>query len=481
MLYCIGEYWVKAYKKFQTHGGNEMERFIDLFKKGTQHVNIASAVTVNELTVIDRVSDDYTNKKCIKFIPASGAATRMFKDLYVYLDKGTETDFVNSFFDNLEKFAFYEDIRDLIECDKLDKETVQGRREIIKSVVNRQLNYGSLPKALIKVHSYEDCSTTPIDEHIHEGEHYLNRDSVRLHFTISQEHEELFNIYIEKALDGKDNVDITYSFQKKKTDTLAVDLDNNPFILEDGKVLYRPGGHGALIENLNDLDADIVFIKNVDNVCHRSQVEDTITSKKKLASVGFEVKEQIDRYVKAILSDDYDLDEIDGFLKDTLNIVYKDGLTREAALRLLNRPLRVCGMVRNQGEPGGGPFVVDNGDYNDLQICEKSEIDLNDEEKKRILEASQFFNPVDLVCFLRDYRGDKFNLLDFVNRERYFISEKTYRGRKLKALEHPGLWNGAMHNWNTLFVEVPLSTFNPVKTVNDLLRDGHRELLKIEK
>ncbi|SHJ86123.1 protein of unknown function, partial [Dethiosulfatibacter aminovorans DSM 17477] len=163
------------------------------------------------------------------------------------------------------------------------------------------------------------------------------------------------------------------------------------------------------------------------------------------------------------------------FLKEKLNIVWKDELTKDTALSLLNRPLRVCGMVKNQGEPGGGPFVVDNGSYTDLQICEKSEIELNDEEKRSILESSQFFNPVDLVCFIKDYRGEKFNLVDFVNRERYFISEKTYKGRKLKALEHPGLWNGAMHNWNTLFVEVPLSTFNPVKTVNDLLRDGHRE------
>lgn len=451
-----------------------MERFIEKFKTGTKHVNIVSAVTAKELTIIDRVSDDYLNKKCIKFIPASGAATRMFKDLYEYLDNKVETDFICGFFDDLEKYAFYDDVKGFIDSEKLDRETTEGRTEIINFVLNKGLNYGNLPKALIKMHSYEDGSTTPIDEHIYEGEQYLDREFVGLHFTISEEHEELFNTYTEKALQGKENINIDYSFQKKKTDTLAVDMDNNPFLLENGEVLYRAGGHGALIENLNDLDADIVFIKNIDNVCHRSQVEETIDSKKMLASVGLEVKEQIDRQILDILSDDCNLDEIHVFLKETLNIVSRDGISKETALSLLNRPLRVCGMVRNQGEPGGGPFVVDNGDYTDLQICEKSEINLNDEEKRKILESSRYFNPVDLVCFVKDYRDEKFNLLDFVNRDRYFISEKTYKGRKLKTLEHPGLWNGAMHNWNTLFVEVPLSTFNPVKTVNDLLREGHR-------
>jgi hypothetical protein len=451
-----------------------MDKIIDKFKKGTQYVNIVSPVTANELTKVDLVTDDYINKKCIKFIPASGAATRMFKDLYKYLGDKVDTDFVGRFFGDLEQFAFYDGIEELIDSKKLDKETIDGRIEIISIILSNGLNYGNLPKALIKMHSYEGCSATPIDEHIYEGEQYLNKDSVGLHFTISEEHEELFKSYTEKALFGKDNVNITYSFQKKITDTLAVEMDNNPFLLENGEVLYRAGGHGALIENLNDLDADIVFIKNIDNVCHKSHVDETIDSKKMLASVGFEVKEQIDRYISDILSDDFDLDEINVFLKDTLNIVCKDVLTKESALSFLDRPLRVCGMVKNQGEPGGGPFVVDNGDHLDLQICEKSEIDLNDEEKMKILESSQFFNPVDLVCFLKDYKDEKFNLLDFVNRDRYFISEKTYKGRSLKALEHPGLWNGAMHNWNTLFVEVPLSTFNPVKTVNDLLRYGHR-------
>src|SRR5699024_6461167 len=314
-----------------------------------------------------------------------------------------------------------------------------------------------------------DC-LTPIDEHIFEGENYLDADDMNLHFTISEEDEALFNEYVEKATEGKENINITYSFQKKMTDTVAADMNNEPFVLENGEVLYRPGGHGALIENLNDLKEDIIFIKNIDNVCHRSRVEETIESKKKLASIGMEVKEQIDRYVADLLSGNFDLAEISSFIEEMLNITLKREMTKEDALHFLNRPLRVCGVVENTGEPGGGPFVVDNGDYLDLQICETSEIDMDNPKQVEILHDSEFFNPVDLVCFVKDHKGDKFNLLDYVNEDRYFISEKSYEGRPLKALEHPGLWNGAMHNWNTLFVEVPLATFNPVKNVNDLLK-----------
>lgn len=446
-----------------------MDKFISKFKKGTQYVNIVSAVTKEELTSTNTVSEDYFNKKCIKFIPASGAATRMFKSLYEFLDSKEETDFVHVFFDNLEKFAFY----DLLELRGLDKNKLEDRVTIVEKVLNSELNYGQLPKALIKMHTYENQTTTPIDEHIYEGESYLDSNLVNLHFTISKEHEDLFNKYVESALEGKNNISITYSFQKKETDTLAVDMNNEPFVLDNGEVLYRAGGHGALIENLNDLDGDIIFIKNIDNVCHRDHSKDTIDSKKMLASVGLEVKEQIDAYIKAILDNDYDLSEIKSFINSTLNITFKSDFTKETALKILDRPLRVCGVVKNQGEPGGGPFVVDNGDYLDLQICEKAEIDLNNPEHLEILNASQFFNPVDLVCFVKNYEDKKYNLLDYINTDRYFISEKTYKGRKLKALEHPGLWNGAMHNWNTLFVEVPLLTFNPVKTVNDLLREGH--------
>ncbi len=447
-----------------------MDKFIDMFKKGTQFVNIVSAVSSEELTFSDHISTAYTSEECIKFIPASGAATRMFKNLYEFLDNQVETDFVNVFFDNLEKFAFYK----LLDLSGLDKNRLEDRVQIVNKVLNTDLNYGQLPKALIKMHTYESVATTPIDEHIYEGESYLDSESVNLHFTISKEHEALFNTYVENALKDKQNIGITYSFQKKETDTLAVDMNNVPFVLESGQVLYRAGGHGALIENLNDLNGDIIFIKNIDNVCHKDHSKETIDSKKMLASIGLEVKAQVDGHIKSILENDFDLAKIQAFINSVLNIRFKDELTKEKALEILDRPLRVCGVVKNQGEPGGGPFIVDNGDYFDLQICEKAEIDLENPEHLEILNASKYFNPVDLVCFVRNHRGEKFNLLDYINKDRYFISEKTYKGRKLKALEHPGLWNGAMHHWNTLFVEVPLSTFNPVKTVNDLLRQGHR-------
>lgn len=450
-----------------------MEKEIEKFKKGVQYVNVASAVTKSELTSIDEVSNDYQNESIVKFIPASGAATRMFKNLYAYLDNQENTSFINYFFNHLEKFAFYEELQKYINRENIDKDRVEDRVFIIKTLFNNEMNYGNLPKALIKFHRYENEITTPIDEHIYEGEDYLGKNN-NLHFTISEDDEKLFNDYVEKALEGKENVKITYSFQKDKTNTLAVNLDNSPFTLENGEKLYRPGGHGALLENLNDLEEDIIFIKNIDNVCHRSQIGENIESKKRLASVGLEVKQQIDRHIKSILADDFDLDEVQQFIEKTLNITPKDVLTKEQALEFLNRPLRVAGVVKNEGEPGGGPYVVDNGSYYDLQICEASEIDMTNEEQVAILNNSEYFNPVDIVCFTKDYKGEKFNLLDYVNEERYFISEKTYEGEPLKALEHPGLWNGAMHNWNTLFVEVPLSTFNPVKMVNDLLKDGHR-------
>ncbi|SFH88650.1 DUF4301 family protein [Pisciglobus halotolerans] len=456
-----------------------MEEFIEKFRNGTHYMEIVSAVTEKELTTSNDITEEYVEQKCVKFIPASGAATRMFKDLYTFLDDEKETAFIDQFFDQLEHFAFYEDIKEFVETNKLDKYTTEGRLKIADCVVKSKLAYGHLPKALIKMHTYNDGATTPIDEHIFEGEQYLNQDSFNMHFTIAEEHEELFNQYVDQVLQGKEHIDITYSFQKKETDTPAVDMNNQPFYLDNGEVFYRPGGHGALLENLNDLDADIIFIKNIDNVCHRSQVEDTIESKKALASVGLNVQKQINAYIADILSNEYHLADIEQFIKDILNITLKTALTKDKALEFLNRPLRVCGMVRNNGEAGGGPFVVDNGDYLDLQICEKAEIDLADEEKRAIFESSGYFNPVDIVCFVKDYKDEKFDLRDYTNEDRYFISEKTYQGKEIKALEHPGLWNGAMHNWNTLFMEVPLSTFNPVKTVNDLLREGHREVLSL--
>lgn len=452
---------------------------MEKFKKGTQYVDIVSAVGSNELTVVDEMNEDYQNLSSIKFIPASGAATRMFKDLYAYLDDQVETDFVEEFFDSLEDFAFYGELKQIIDIDTLNKDSVNNRLLIIDTVLNK-MNYANLPKALLQFHQYGEESITPIDEHILEGELYLNKEDVNLHFTISEAHEDDFNKYVADVIENKNHVKITYSFQKEETDTVAATMENEPFILENGEVLTRPGGHGAIIENMNDLEEDIIFIKNVDNVCHRSQVEETIESKKQLASIGMDVKRQIDAYIESLLSNEYDLTEINEFLLNTLNITLKKELTKELAIEFLSRPLRVAGVVKNEGEPGGGPYVVDNGDYTDLQICETSEIDMSNPKQVGILNTAGYFNPVDLVCFVKDHKGEKFNLLDYVNEDRYFIAEKSHEGKPLKALEHPGLWNGAMHYWNTLFVEVPLETFNPVKTVNDLLKKGHRSLETVD-
>jgi hypothetical protein len=451
-----------------------MEACIERFNKGVQHTKIVRAAGFGDLYSGEYEEASYSSLDSVKFIPASGAATRMFQDLYAFINEETETERVSSFFEHLESFAFADELSKYVDCSIYEGSSLSHRINLAKALLETGLNYGNLPKALIKMHAYGKLSLTPIDEHIYEGEQYLNPKEVRLHFTISKEHEVLFKTYATHVSQDKPHIKIAYSFQKPSTDTLAVDLSNQPFLLDNGKPLYRAGGHGALIENLNDLDADLVFIKNIDNVCHRDHVQDTIHSKKQLASIGMAIKRQIDGYLNALLLGERDLSQMDTFISDVLKIESKLPLTKERAFKFLNRPLRICGMVKNQGEPGGGPFLVDNGDYMDLQICEKSEIDLSVEENARILGESDYFNPVDLVCFVRDYQGNKFNLLDYVNEDRYFISEKSYKGRKLKALEHPGLWNGAMHDWNTVFVEVPLSTFNPVKTVNDLLRAGHQ-------
>jgi hypothetical protein len=383
--------------------GARMDKSVKRFKKGGKYVNITSAVTREHLTSCDHISDDYLNLNCVKFIPASGAATRMFEDLYKYLENKADDDSINKFFNELEDITFYEDIKEFIEGENINKNTTSGRLKIIDYILSSNtMNYGNLPKAVIKMNSYKDYSTTPIEEHVFEGERYLNPSSLNFHFTISNNHEDLFNQHIKTILKGREDIKVSYSFQKPKTDTLAVDMDNNPFMLEDDKFLYRPGGHGALIENLNDIDGDIIFIKNIDNVCHRDYVEDTINSKKLLASIGFQFKERIDGYIRDLLSDDYDIGEITEFINKDLNITLKDEMTKDKALSFLNRPLRVCGVVKNQGEPGGGPFLVDNGEYIDLQICEKSEIDLNDRKQHELFSASEFFNPVDIVCFVKD-------------------------------------------------------------------------------
>lgn len=443
---------------------------------------------------------DYTNgyKTIVKFVPASGAASRMFKDLFEFLNADYSkptTQFEQTFFDNIAKFAFYNDLNEAClesEGKEIPSLMQEGNYKSIVSLLLEKngLNYGNLPKGLLKFHAYTEDARTPLEEHLAEGAMYATGKSgkVNVHFTVSAEHRDLFQALVNKKKDPfakKYGVDFSISFseQKPSTDTIAVDMENKPF-RENGKLLFRPGGHGALIENLNDLDADIVFIKNIDNVVPDRLKDDTVCYKKLIAGVLVSLQQQAFEYLDLLDSGKYTREQILEILQFVQkNLFCKNPETKnledvELVLYLknkLNRPMRVCGMVKNVGEPGGGPFLAYNQDGTiSLQILESSQIDMNDPQKKEMFEKGTHFNPVDLVCAVRDYKGHKFELSQYVDKKTGFISYKSKNGRELKALELPGLWNGAMSDWNTVFVEVPLSTFNPVKTVNDLLRDEHQ-------
>ena len=330
-----------------------------------------------------------------------------------------------------------------------------------------------------------------MEEHLVEGPLYAGgkNGQVNVHFTVSPEHRPLFEALVAKvAPKYEDKFGVKYSInfseQKASTDTVAANPDNTPFRGKDGKILFRPGGHGALIENLNDLDADIIFIKNIDNVVPDRLKAETVEYKKLIAGVLVSKQKKAFEYLEILDSGKYthtQLEEIIRFLRDELscrNPELKDLEDAELAIYLkkkLNRPMRVCGMVKNVGEPGGGPFLAYNQDGTiSLQILESSQIDTNNSDYLKMFQNGTHFNPVDLVCAVKDYKGNKFDLTKYVDPQTGFISSKSKDGKELKALELPGLWNGAMSDWNTIFVEVPLGTFNPVKTVNDLLREQHQ-------
>lgn len=439
-----------------------------------------------------------TDKTVVKFVPASGAASRMFKNLFEFLDADYNeptTKFEQTFFDNIEKFAFYDDLNEA--CVHITEKDIPALladgnyKAVVAALLNvAGLNYGALPKGLLKFHKYEEGARTPLEEHLAEGAMYAAGKSgkVNVHFTVSTEHRELFKKLVadKSAAFAKHygvDYNITFSEQKPSTDTIAADMDNQPF-RDNGKLLFRPGGHGALIENLNDLDADVIFIKNIDNVVPDRLKADTVLYKKLIAGVLVSLQKQAFQYLELLDSGQYtheQIMEILQFLQKNLfckNPAVKDLEDAELVIYLkkkLNRPMRVCGMVKNVGEPGGGPFLAYNSDGTiSLQILESSQIDMDNPAAKEMFEKGTHFNPVDLVCAVRDYKGHKFDLVKFVDKATGFISYKSKNGKDLKALELPGLWNGAMSDWNTVFVEVPLSTFNPVKTVNDLLRDQHQ-------
>ena len=435
----------------------------------------------------------------VKFVPASGAASRMFKALFTYLNGGERSSAVAEFFEHIQEFAFFEALNRscmLGEGGKGCERLLQmGEERLILEylLLEKGLNYGHLPKALLLFHRYKNgIIHTATEEQMIEGARYArNSDgTVRLHFTLSPEHVEPFEALVAKKKAEVEErfsveLDITHSLQKPETDTIAVDMENNPMRNEDGSLMFRPGGHGALIYNLNDIKADIVFIKNIDNVVPEPLSSSTIIYKKMIGGYLIQLRTKVFGYIHQLLNEKKPntnlLTEVWNFLKKTFEIEVPGHdtlsleLQQEHLLRLLNRPIRVCGMVRNEGEPGGGPYIVRAQDGStSLQILESSQINMEDASCVAKLNAGEYFNPVDLVCSIRDYKGEPFNLLNFVDKDTGFISQKSQAGKELKALELPGLWNGAMSNWNSAFVEVPADTFNPVKVVNDLLRPTHK-------
>lgn len=499
----------KDLAQIQQHGltPEEINSQIASFKTGFPFLKVLRPATPNNgIKQIDEpelssfiayFSENKKGKKLLKFVPASGAATRMFKSLFEYVGSADESKIpsdVDQFISNIQDFAFYSDLKDVAKSKDLDVEQLINEKKykaIINLLLDKEgLNYGSMPKGLLKFHSYNNGVRTPVEEHLVEGISYALSDAkeVHVHFTVSPEHLEGFNQVVNGIIDtyeGQNNCKfyISYSVQKSSTDTIAVDINNNPFRESDESLVFRPGGHGALLENLNDLDADVIFIKNIDNVAPDRLKETTYIYKKVLAGILLQKQDQVFEYIKLLSNgNDVNLAEVKTFIESNLGYLFPQSFNgfgiaaqKEAMVRILKRPIRVCGMVKNQGEPGGGPFWVEAGDGSaSLQILESSQFNFNDERQKDIFKQSTHFNPVDLVISAKDYKGKKMNLLQFRDPATGFISIKSKDGRDLKALELPGLWNGAMAYWNTVFVEVPLATFSPVKTVNDLIREEHK-------
>ncbi|MBR1388828.1 MAG: DUF4301 family protein [Prevotella sp.] len=431
-------------------------------------------------------------KKVVKFVPASGAASRMFKNMFAFVDADYDvptTDFEKKYFDSIEKFAFYEALD--AACQKNEGKGIKqliadGNYKVVAANMLKAegLNYGQLPKGLLLFHKYAEGPRTPMEEHLVEGALYAaSNGEAHVHFTVSHEHMALFKAKVAEKADSFTKkygikYDISFSEQKPSTDTVAANPDNTPFRNDDGSLLFRPGGHGALIENLNEIDADVIFIKNIDNVVPDRLKPETVEWKQVIAGVLVSLQKKAFEYLRIL-----DAGATDAQLKEMADFVSKclctDAKGQKADAdylrRKLNRPMRVCGVVKNVGEPGGGPFLTYNQDGTvSLQILESSQIDTNNEQYMKMFTQGTHFNPVDLVCAVKDYQGKPFNLPEFVDKTTGFISSKSKAGKELKALELPGLWNGAMSNWSTIFVEVPLGTFNPVKTVNDLLREQHQ-------
>ncbi|MBL4663347.1 MAG: DUF4301 family protein [Flavobacteriaceae bacterium] len=487
----------------------EVYQQLETFNQGIPFVNIITTASVgNGIKQISSANQQqlelfYEQKKdsldIVKFVPASGAATRMFQFLHEFLDtynpetmlfrdyvKKNGSQELHKFFGATSEFAFVNLVRKKIREQFVDyKKSSRGLRHYYFAqamLSDKGLRFGDMPKGLIPFHKYNKYATTAFEEQLHEGAFYAAvNDDVYLHFTFSERHLPVFKrefdtIKTRVSRNTKKTFHISYSFQKKETDTIAVTPNNEPYRDAKNKLVFRPSGHGALLMNLNEVDADIVFIKNIDNVAAQEYTVEIAEQKKMLAGKLLQIQKKMFGFLTD-LEKDVTLEkvkEIQSFIWNELEVRELPGGV-EAIKEFLNRPLRVCGVVENTGAPGGGPFWVrDRLGRSSLQIVEKSQIDMKDPHQASAINEATHFNPVDLVCGLRDYKGNKFDLTKYANPNSGFISSKSVNGNPIKALELPGLWNGAMANWNTVFIEVPKITFNPVKTVNDLLKKEHR-------
>lgn len=493
---------------------------IETFEKGIPPVRIVKACTIGDgIRIIpaehynsyfDLFQSALDNERIIKFVPASGAASRMFKKLqsvltnskttHKELEKAAslgdeESNSVLEFINNLEHFAFYDDLKKRMMDTGLNLEEIkeQGEyKEILKFTLHKVgLGYAGKPKGSIKFHNYPEGSRTAFEEHLIEALNYTKRKDApaHIHFTISAEHEELVKSVIDPVLKKHSKrgmqIEVRYSFQKTTTNTVAATADNKPFRDENGKIVFRPGGHGALISNLIDLQADIIVIKNIDNLVPDHYREETYKYKKLLIGYLVELHTKLCIYLTKFVEEDISdemLRIISNFVKNNLGLEITEDYKSMSSdnkknylFRLMNRPIRICGMVRKEGHPGGGPFwVLEKDGKVTKQVVEITQIDLSNKEQEDILKSATHFSPVDFICCVRDYNNKPFDLYRFSDKDSGLITIKSKDGKKLKALELPGLWNGGMANWITVFVEVPKITFNPVKEINDLLKAEHQ-------
>ncbi|MFG6686918.1 DUF4301 family protein [Mariniflexile sp. HNIBRBA6329] len=505
-------------QQIENHGltVEKVKAQIELIKSGVSYSNLVDAATIGNGVLrkndeqqqgcIDFFESKRHELSIVKFVPASGAATRMFKFLFQFLNEFDETKdtieayseknkLFNEFLNGLEKLPFYEIVRSKMEEANPNIDSLPLAEQyvlFVKTMLDaNQLNYSFFPKGLLPFHKYENHVSTAFQEHLLEATMYVTLgDATHLHFTISEAHKEMFEgelKLIKERLEKENNTqfDVSFSYQGNSTDTIAITSKDELYRTEDGKLLFRPSGHGALIENLNRLDFDLVFIKNIDNIVVLEQNIEISNYKKMLAGILLQIQRQVFKYLNNLDDDDISEDEVNNielFVINRINVeldeAYQNYTLKEKRTYLhskLNRPMRVCGMVKNEGEPGGGPFwVKDENGVVSLQIVEFAQIDIENQSQKSIVDNATHFNPTDLVCGVKDYNGNKFDLTKYVDPKAAFITMKSQNGVDIKALELPGLWNGSMAHWNSIFVEIPVSTFNPVKTVNDLLKPAHQ-------